>query len=216
MNVNPASSTILSVFNKLDSPNTYYVPDTNQEFEYNHNSGTVTNVQQTSMGKSQTSLGKEILSALAKYVGEHYPSQSGYGVFPLNNEELAIVLVDNCYNPSNFWNGRWKAHYIFDGDVLKGEIHLDIHYFEDGNVRLKTNKKINREPLSSCSSRNVVDLIAAIEKKYQDEINHTLVGLNDGAFKSLRRQLPVTRSKMTWGKAIGNYRLGQDIAGQEN
>jgi capping protein (actin filament) muscle Z-line, alpha len=200
-------TTVLSPFNRIESDR-YFVADSQQEFSYDHSTGEVSDVKEGNV--SQTSQGKEVSSALAKYVSEHYPSQSGYGVFPQQDGSLAIAVVDSRYNPSNFWNGRWKAHYIIDGTSIKGKIELDVHYFEDGNVRLKTSKNI-----SGSINGSVVAEIASLEKKYQDEVNRTLVGLNDGAFKSLRRQLPVTRSKMTWGKAIGNYRLGQDIAGED-
>lgn len=199
--------TVLSPFNRLDTDR-YFDADAEIEFTYNHSTGQVTNVLSES-SVAQTCQGREISSAVSNYVAEHYPSESGYGVFPQKDGTVAIVLVDSRYNPSNFWNGRWRSHYIVDGNSLKGKIQLDIHYFEDGNVRLKTAKEVTG------SAGNVAAEIATLEKKYQDELNKTLVGLNEGAFKGLRRQLPVTRSKMTWGKAIGNYRLGKDIAGEK-
>jgi capping protein alpha len=29
----------------------------------------------------------------------------------------------------------------------------------------------------------------------------------------LRRLMPISRSKIQWGRAIGNYKLGQDVVG---
>lgn len=54
--------------------------------------------------------------------------------------------------------------------------------------------------------------ISLTEKKYQEELNKGFVNLSEGAFKGLRRQLPVTRQKIEWDKITG-YRLGQDIGG---
>jgi capping protein alpha len=148
---------------------------------------------------------------LGRYVNEHFPSQAGYGVFPQKDGTLALLVVDNKYSPQNYWNGSWKSYYVYDPstDSINGEISVDVHYFEEGNVRLKTSK-----PVSIASSRDVIKDIKAEENEYQDELNRTFVGLNEGQFKALRRQLPVTRSKMTWGKAVGNYRLGKDIGGE--
>jgi capping protein alpha len=148
---------------------------------------------------------------LGRYVNEHFPSQAGYGVFPQKDGTLALLVVDNKYSPQNYWNGSWKSYYVYDPstDSINGEISVDVHYFEEGNVRLKTSK-----PVSIASSRDVIKDIKAQENAYQDELNRTFVGLNEGQFKALRRQLPVTRSKMTWGKAVGNYRLGKDIGGE--
>ena len=54
--------------------------------------------------------------------------------------------------------------------------------------------------------------IAVAEKKYQEELNRGFGNLSEGAFKGLRRQLPITRQKIEWDKIAG-YRLGQDIGG---
>jgi len=66
--------------------------------------------------------------------------------------------------------------------------------------------------MSSASASAVVKEIAAFEKKYQEELNKGFTSLSEGAFKGLRRQLPVTRQKIEWDKIAG-YRLGQDIGG---
>lgn len=90
---------------------------------------------------------------------------------------------------------------------ISGSIEIDVHYFEDGNVRLKTRKEIG--VVDAKSPLIVVNRIAQAESKYQEDVNRAFVGLNENEFKALRRQLPVTRSKMNWGKAIGTYRLGK-------
>ncbi len=45
-----------------------------------------------------------------------------------------------------------------------------------------------------------------IEKKYQEELNRAFGSLSEGAFKGLRRQLPITRQKIEWDKVSG-YRV---------
>lgn len=86
-----------------------------------------------------------------------------------------------------------------------------MHYYEDGNVRLLTNKSISASVPSGAGSA-IVREIAGAEKKYQEELNRGFTSLSDGAFKGLRRQLPVTRQKIEWDK-VASYRLGQDIGG---
>lgn len=58
----------------------------------------------------------------------------------------------------------------------------------------------------------IVKEVSAWEKKYQEEVNRAFVELGEGAFKGLRRPLPVTRQKIEWDK-VTSYRLGQDIGG---
>lgn len=86
-----------------------------------------------------------------------------------------------------------------------------MHYYEDGNVRLLTSKPVALSP-SSLSAQTVVREIAMAEKRYQEELNKGFTNLSEGAFKGLRRQLPITRQKVEWDKIAG-YRLGQDIGG---
>jgi len=110
-------------------------------------------------------------------------------------------------------NGRWRSLYIFDpsSSSLSGNIKVDVHYYEDGNVRLLTNKPVSAS-VSSASATTIVREITTAEKKYQEEINKGFTNLSEGAFKGLRRQLPITRQKIEWDKIAG-YRLGQDIGG---
>ncbi len=115
-------------------------------------------------------------------------------------------------------NGRWRSTYTLplspspsSLNTLTGTIKVDVHYYEDGNVRLLTNKSLSL-PLSSSSSSStpsateIMKQIAQAEKKYQEELNRAFGNLSEGAFKGLRRQLPVTRQRVEWEK-IGGYRV---------
>lgn len=120
-------------------------------------------------------------------------------------------------NPTNLplplRNGRWRSLYIYEpaSSALEGSIKVDVHYYEDGNVRLLTNKPVSVSS-SGSSGAGIAKEIAAGEKKYQEELNRSFTSLSEGAFKALRRQLPVTRQKIEWDK-VASYRLGQDIGG---
>ncbi len=101
----------------------------------------------------------------------------------------------------NYWTGSWRSKY--DLQTGKGEINIDVHYYEDGNVRLQTLQNVEIDISSPISS------IKQVETKIQLSLNKQFANLNEAVFKQLRRQLPVTRSKINWGKAIGNYKLGK-------
>jgi capping protein alpha len=83
-----------------------------------------------------------------------------------------------------------------------------VHYYEDGNVRLTTSKPVAHIsiPASGSTAAEVMKQIAATEKRYQEELNRGFTALSEGSFKSLRRQLPVTRQKVEWEK-VGGYRV---------
>jgi capping protein (actin filament) muscle Z-line, alpha len=144
---------------------------------------------------------------LKSHASEHYPSSST-GVFPTENDsKIAIITVASKYSPNNYWNGRWRSFYLYDpsSGSVTGQISVDVHYYEDGNVRLLTNKDVSISGGSSAA--DVVKSIALAERKYQEELNRGFTGLSEGAFKGLRRNLPVSRSKMAWERWEG-LRIG--------
>lgn len=55
--------------------------------------------------------------------------------------------------------------------------------------------------------------MSKLEKNYQEEVNRALVGMNEGAFRGLRRQLPVTRQRIEWEKVRG-YSLSDNLKGK--
>ncbi|KAJ5569482.1 uncharacterized protein N7459_008912 [Penicillium hispanicum] len=212
----PGSSqeVIVSEFNKLDG-NRYFDTESQTSFEIDHATQTASATQSSPLESQNADLIQSLLKALGIHAREHYPSCS-YGVYPIENDSaVAILLVANRYSPNNFWNGRFRAIYQVPVSSsftsLTGKIHVDVHYYEDGNVSLNTSKPVNT-PIPSVSAESIISRIATAERDYQEELNRAFVGMAEGAFKGLRRQLPITRQKVEWEK-VGGYRLGQDISG---
>lgn len=87
-----------------------------------------------------------------------------------------------------------------------------MHYYEDGNVALNTSRKVSESDVGD-SGAEVVRKVAQIEKQYQEEVNRALVGMNEGSFRGLRRQLPVTRQRIEWEKVRG-YSLSDNLKGK--
>ncbi len=67
----------------------------------------------------------------------------------------------------------------------RGSVKVDVHYYEDGNVRLLTNKPLTAS-ISSGSGASIIREISTAEKKYQEELNKGFTSLSEGAFKGLR------------------------------
>ncbi|KAI0518091.1 putative F-actin-capping protein [Xylaria bambusicola] len=207
-----SQSVVISTHNSLGDGR-YFDPESASSFAFDHATQKASDVQSYVLEGPQAELVKSTLKSLSAYVQEHYSSAS-YGVYPIENDtKVAIIIVSNKYSPNNFWNGRWRSLYIFNpsSGSLEGSIKVDVHYYEDGNVRLLTNKPITSS-VSSDTGAGISKEIAAGEKKYQEELNRGFTNLSEGAFKGLRRQLPVTRQKIEWDK-VASYRVGQDIGG---
>ncbi|KAI4848405.1 F-actin-capping protein subunit alpha [Aureobasidium sp. EXF-8845] len=199
-----SGSVLVSQYNSLGN-NRYYDSATNTAFDFDPVEQKATNTQSHSLDSQNSDLIQKLNKALRAHADEHYPSAT-VGVFPAENDsKVALVLVSNKYSPNNFWNGRWRAHYLFSpsNSSLSGTINIDVHYYEDGNVRLQTSK-----PVSTSNASDAVREIAKLEKSYQTEVNQAFTKLNEGAFKGLRRQLPVTRQKVEWEKISGYRDIG--------
>jgi len=207
-----SESILLSEHNSLGNGR-YFDTASQTSFEVDHTSQKASGAQQHPLDSQNADLIRSLIKSFSSSVAEHFPSSS-CGVYPASSDSaVALVLVANKYSPQNFWNGRWRSTYVFtpSNSSLTGTIKADVHYYEDGNVRMSTNKKVDVS-LSGANATEIVKEVVKAENKFQEELNRAFNQLAEGSFKGLRRQLPVTRQRVDWEK-IGGYRLGQDIGG---
>ena len=149
----------------------------------------------------------------SQHASEHYPSYS-LSIVPNTGATIILLLAANKYSPNNFWNGRFRCTYSYSAssNTLSGTINVDVHYYEDGNVRLTTTKKVPETSIGGSRPADVVREITKLEKRYQEDLNRGFTELSENSFKGLRRYLPVTRQKIEWEK-VGSYRAGREIGG---
>ncbi|KAI4148916.1 MAG: hypothetical protein LQ340_004876 [Diploschistes diacapsis] len=191
-----SQNALITPYNSLGGGR-YFDIESSSSYEFDHSTQRASGVQSYSLESQHSDLIKSLHKSLSTHVTEHYPSAT-YAVFPTDSDStIAIILVANKYSPSNFWNGRWRNTYLYKpSGSLTGTIKVDVHYYEDGNVRMSTNKNLSLPISSGASASDIVRQIAQAEKSYQEELNRGFASLSEGAFKGLRRQLPVTRQKV--------------------
>ena len=90
---------------------------------------------------------------LTSYVKVHY-KDVGCSVF--GSSDQGLVTLVGCieahkFQPTNFWNARWRARWSVTfapeatakPDVeLNGVIKAQVHYYEEGNVQLVSQKEV--------------------------------------------------------------------------
>jgi len=88
--------------------------------------------------------------------------------------------------------------------VLTGLLRAHVHYYEDGNVQLNSEKEVTVSTMTATSPRAIAEAMvkhmSQMEGIYQSALNESYNELSDTTFKGLRRALPVTRNKLDWNK----------------
>jgi len=146
--------------------------------------------------------------AAQDYLAEHYINGgcTVYGAKKGGQTNITVCISSSKFNPNNFWNGRWRSVWecTFSGNgsiTLKGNLKLQVHYYEDGNVQLNsnTNKSGNANGGDAkTAAANALKQIKRIEAEFQAALDHSYNIMGDTTFKALRRTLPITKKKMEW------------------
>lgn len=158
--------------------------------------------------------------AAAQYCQEHFlnGTTTTYGAKVSGQTNITICLSSAKFNPNNFWNGRWRSVWtcVVNGSKasLSGNIKINVHYYEDGNVQLNTETtktaSVNGSDPASLA-KAALQQIKKIESDFHASLEHSYQTMSETTFKALRRVLPITRCKIDWNK-IKNYRIGNDAA----
>lgn len=156
---------------------------------------------------------RSLQSSFKQASAEHFPA-STIAILPTDNT-ITLLLVANKYSPQNFWNARWRSTYTYNpsSSTLSGTVKIDVHYYEDGNVRMSTSKKVEGVQVAG-EAEAICREVSKYENKFQEEVNKGFSALSEGSFKGLRRQLPVTRQRMEWEKFQGYKVSGSQYRAQ--
>ncbi|CAG5095899.1 Oidioi.mRNA.OKI2018_I69.XSR.g14390.t1.cds [Oikopleura dioica] len=201
----------------------YYDPKSKQSFDYHHMQRAASDLQQIPTDEKSEPLRAEVEAAVEAYVNAHYPNgtTSVYGQSEASKITVIICIEDHEFQSRNHWGGRWRSCWtieINDGQAtISGLLRIQVHYYENGNVQLLCKKEYEHE---MCYDRNqfVADLIKYVktsEGDYQSAISDNYVKMSDTTFKALRRQLPMTKTKIDWHKLLG-YRIGKEATQAAN
>ena len=170
----------------------------------------------------RSALQSAMLDASQGTYGKGEGAEFGVAVVP-QGDSLVVVLSASKARLSAFWSGRWVARYtvssISSGTAqLAGHLDVLTHYYEAGNVQLKSSKDWAAVTVDGSSdadlAKSIVTSIAAWEAQYETALQELFETMGSTTLKDLRRALPISGSKMNWNltqhRTVGS--LGQAAA----
>jgi capping protein alpha len=197
-------------------------PRTKQSFRYDHLRKEATDLQPWQPIPDMENTRAIIEAEATAYTLNHYKHGICSVFSTVNDDGKAIVVCveDHQFQPKNYWNGRWRSVWTVQLEhgsaEVTGLLKVQVHYYEDGNVQLVSSKEI-KEGISISSdeqlARELVQLMENSESEYQAAISENYQTMSDTTFKALRRQLPVTRTKIDWNKIV-SYSIGKELKTQ--
>lgn len=130
-------------------------------------------------------------------------------VYGADSGVVTICISAANVNLGNFWTGGWKSVYQVDTSSqgekeLKGDVCVNVHYFEDGNVQLHTNfpsKGKVKVGDAKTTADAVVKAISEGESAFQNNLEEMYVEMHDNTFKQMRRFWPINKQPFNWNSA---------------
>ncbi|VDP39398.1 unnamed protein product [Soboliphyme baturini] len=170
-----------------------------------------------------------VQAAIDSYTADHYKDGVSIvvsDVDPASGQIKLIVCIEcHLFQPKNFCNGKWCSQWSLTFSPedktteILGLIKVRVHYYEEGNIQLISSKDVKRKVSNLVRSdvnsfaKEVAKIIEEEESIYQVAVSGNYQTMSDTTFKALRRQLPVTRTKIDWSKQSYG-KIGLDLTQQ--
>lgn len=150
--------------------------------------------------------------AAKQYLADFYAKGKAHvAVFGDNNGQLTMCITSTNSRLRAYFSGAWRSTYTLNVSSpsqadLGGSVAIISHSFEDGSAAITTDYKrsekieVTADPRET--ARNAMAAIETMETNLQRELDDMYVSLHADTFKSLRRVLPINRTKLNWDTTV--------------
>ena len=196
-------------------------PRYRHSFNFDHIRKEASEVKPWEPDTSKEALRSAVEAEVTEYCNQHYAKGASLTISKKAYEGQIIIccIEAHDYQPHNSCNGLWRSEWrlkVSEGQAeVIGDMKIQVHYFEEGNVQLVSSKDVKETITMGPEkevARELVKVIERAEKMYQTGVTENYQTMTDTTFKTLRRALPVTRTKFDWNR-VTSYTIGKELKG---
>ncbi|CAH7478799.1 4933400A11Rik [Phodopus roborovskii] len=136
-------------------------------------------------------------TGLRAYIKQYYSTAISTVYAKTIHGQKTIIACIERFQPQNFWNGCWRSEWKLTITPSKLISHKDI-----------------QESLTAVNevqaARAFVKIIERAETEYKAAVKENYPAMSHPTFNALRRQLPITCTKIDWNKLL-NYKISKEL-----
>ena len=168
-------------------------------------------------GTSTPFLG-ELETAMASYKAKYYSTEPVEMSYSVNNTtsdstKTGLDMFAQRLDTTNFTSASWHGQWSLDesNGTIAGTLTIHVHCFESGNVQMQTKKTFNPTKVQDAgSAKSYVNQISRWEAGLLTELTDMYEQTMTDKLKTLRRVMPITRTRMEWN--VLSHRMVQNLS----
>jgi capping protein (actin filament) muscle Z-line, alpha len=126
-----------------------------------------------------------------------------------NETRLVVHTYAEKMDAPNRHSGYWRATWTIDNNAttadsaqLSGRIQVHSYAHEEGNAQVKVDQDFSQQTVAASKGTTLVQAIMKQITEWESQVLALLASMNEGGtgdhLKSIRRVLPITKTKMKW------------------